>query len=292
MYKELTEKFNIILNRIIHCINEFIENNIKNPSLVESKLLLINNYIIDILSPTDALSSNIKILSQNKDNDKSISNSLISSSEYIKGNKTIIKYKNNNFIANQAKNNRVIYSYNYNDVISENKIDSYDNKYRITKIKRKLRNKDEKSRTKKLPNLQRLLELQKEVYLYEFQKNKEKENSYNDSKYLTKNNNSFKKRYISDLNEYKIINNNSKLIKHSISQCQIKNSENKIGKNNYDSIKLKYELYRKNQSFKKNNFIKYNFGEIKKSIKKEMDKIKGINLNYPLSFKKTKINNV
>ena len=291
MYKELTEKFNIILNRIIHCINEFIENNIKNPSLVESKLLLINNYIIDILSPTDALSSNIKILSQNKDNDKSISNSLISSSEYLKGNKTIIKYKNNNFIGNQAKNNPVIYSYNYSDVISENKIDSYDNKYRITKIKRKLRNKDEKSRTKKLPNLQRLLELQKEVYLYEFQKNKEKENSYNDSKYLTKNN-SFKKRYISDFNEFKIIKNNSKLIKHSMSQCQIKNKENKNGKNNYDSIKLKYELYRKNQSFKKNNFIKYNFGEIKKSIKKEIDKIKGIKLNYPLSFKKTKINNI
>ena len=291
MYKELTEKFNIIVNRIIHCINEFIENNIKNPSLVESKLLLINNYIIDILSPTDTLSSNIKILSQNKDNDKSISNSLISSSEYLKGNKTIIKYKNNNFIGNQAKNNRVIYSYNYNDVISENKIDSYDNKYRITKIKRKLRNKDEKSRTKKLPNLQRLLELQKEVYLYEFQKNKEKENSYNDSKYLTKNN-SFKKRYISDFNEFKIIKNNSKLIKHSMSQCQIKNKENKNGKNNYDSIKLKYELYRKNQSFKKNNFIKYNFGEIKKSIKKEIDKIKGIKLNYPLSFKKTKINNI
>ena len=46
MYEDLGYNFKDILKRIINCINEYIEKNINNPYLVESKLLLINNYVI------------------------------------------------------------------------------------------------------------------------------------------------------------------------------------------------------------------------------------------------------
>ena len=48
MYEDLCTKFKDILKRIINRINEFIDKNINNPNLVESKLLRINNFIIDI----------------------------------------------------------------------------------------------------------------------------------------------------------------------------------------------------------------------------------------------------
>ena len=50
MYEDLCTKFKDILKRIINRINEFIDKNINTPYLIESKLLLINNYIIDILN--------------------------------------------------------------------------------------------------------------------------------------------------------------------------------------------------------------------------------------------------
>ena len=61
-------------------------------------------------------------------------------------------------------------------------------------------------------------------------------------------------------------------------------------KYNFNDMKLKYELLRKKIFLKKNNFIKFDFGEIKKSIDKKMDKIKGIRLSSPSILKKAKLN--
>ena len=84
---------------------------------------------------------------------------------------------------------------------------------------------------------------------------------------------------------------NSKMIKHSMSQCKIIDVKDKSLNNekiNFDDMKLKYELFRKKKIMKRNNFIKFDFDEIKKSIEMKIDKIKGINLNLPLYIKKNK----
>ena len=96
-------------------------------------------------------------------------------------------------------------------------------------------------------------------------------------------------RSINNYNE-NINSNNIKNIKHSISQYEYKEKSLNVNKNNFDDMKLKYELLRKKKLLKMNNFIKFDFEEIKKSINKKMDQIKEINNNFPLKIRKTKNN--
>ena len=83
MIDEIPYKYKYIVNKIMNCIVQYISNNLSKNLLIESKLLLLNNYIIDIFNPTEAQLNtkiNIKI---NKDHapkillDKSVSSNII-----------------------------------------------------------------------------------------------------------------------------------------------------------------------------------------------------------------------
>ena len=287
MSSELYNKYKDILSRICNCINEYIKKNIKNPSLVESKLLSINNYIIDILYTPEELQN--LIINNPKENksipniyhEKSITNSnMISSREYEEKKKTIDNFRKRYFNNMKEKNEKIIYSYNDN-INSDLKLQL-----------RKLKNERKKNVIKELPYLKKLSKIQKELYLYELKKNKTKErNNSNNNKinYFTINN-TYKNRNLSNQN-MNLHSFNSKMIKHSMSQCEIIDVKDKSLNNEkiiFDDMKLKYELFRKKKIMKRNNFIKFDFDEIKKSIEMKIDKIKGINLNLSLYIKKNK----
>ena len=302
MYEDLCTKFKDILKRIINRINEFIDKNINNPNLVEYKLLRINNFIIDILNMCETSQSSF-IYNPNQDNSQSNLypekikfNPIISFRESEEKEKIINKFKRKYFNSIKEKNKKIIHSYNDFNINSDNKIELTRNKYKIIKLKRKLKDEHEKSKIKELSYLQRLLDLQKDLFLYELKRNKEKErnNSYNNNNmsYFTINNNNYNnKRNINNYNENNpLCSNNTAKIKHSMSQCNFNEKTERVKKNNFDDMKLKYELLRKKKILKRNNFIKFDFGEIKKSIDKKMDKIKGININFPLTIRKTKLN--
>ena len=301
MYEDLCTKFKDILKRIINRINEFIDKNINTPYLIESKLLLINNYIIDILNANDVSQSSF-IYSPNQDSSQSNFhfekikfNPLIGSQDYEEKQKIINKFKHKYFNSIKEKNEKIIHSYNDFNINSDNKIELTPNKFKIIKLKRKLKDEHEKNKLKELSYLQRLLDMQKDLYLYELKRNKENErnHSYNNNlNYFTINNYYYNnKRNINKINYNENLNtNNNKEIKHSMSQCDFKERSEIVKKNNFDDMKLKYELLRKKKILKRNSFIKFDFGEIKKSIDKKMDKIKGININFPLTIRKTKIN--
>ena len=299
MYQNLYLKFKDILKRIINRINEFIDININNPYLVESKLLLINNYIIDTLNTTDVSQSSF-IDIQNQDNSQyNLLNPLISSRGCEENKKILNKFKRKYFNSIKDKNEKAIHSYNDFNINSDNKKELTPNKYRIIKLKRKLEDEHEKSKIKELSYLQKLLDIKKDLILYEFKRNKDKERnrSYNNNlNYFTINNSNYnnnRNRNINiNINNYNenINSNNIKNIKHSISQYEYKERSLNVNKNNFDDMKLKYELLRKKKLLKMNNFIKFDFEEIKKSINKKMEQIKGINNNFPLKSRKTKNN--
>ena len=230
MYEDLYSKFKDMLKRIINRINEFIDKNINNPYLVESKLLLINNHIIDILNINDESQSSF-VCNQNQDNSQSNLNSekilinpLISSRCYDQKKKIINKFKRKYF-NNKEKNEKVIHSYNDYKINSDNKKELTPNKYKIIKLKRKLKNEQEKSKIKELSYLQRLLDLQKDLFLYELKTNKEKDvnHSYNNSlNYFTINNYNYNNNRNCNKNLH---SSNIQNIKHSLSQFEVKNLE-------------------------------------------------------------------
>ena len=292
MYEELSNKFKDILNRIILCINDYIEKNIHNPSLVESKLLLINNYTVDILNNSEIFSN---IANQNNSQqyliqDKNSLNQLISSRDYEEKKNSLNKFKRKYFKMIKENSEYVIHSYIDTKKDSKQKNESSIDKFKIIKLKRKLKDEQEKNKIKELSYLKRLLDVQKDLFLIENKKIKDKENRIRNSFDFTTINNSFKNRNINNYNSLTYLNN-TKNIKHSISQCEMNHSlNNNNEKYNFNDMKLKYELLRKKIFLKKNNFIKFDFREIKKSIDKKMDKIKGIRFSSPSILKKAKLN--
>ena len=292
MYEELSNKFKDILNRIILCINDYIEKNIHNPSLVESKLLLINNYTVDILNNSEIFSNttNQNNSQQYTIQDKNSLNQLISSRDYEEKKNSLNKFKRKYFKMIKENSEYVIHSYIDTKKDSKQKNESSIDKFKIIKLKRKLKDEQEKNKIKELSYLKRLLDVQKDLFLIENKKIKDKENRIRNSFDFTTINNSFKNRNINNYNSLTYLNN-TKNIKHSISQCEMNHSlNNNNEKYNFNDMKLKYELLRKKIFLKKNNFIKFDFREIKKSIDKKMDKIKGIRFSSPSILKKAKLN--
>ena len=292
MYEELSNKFKDILNRIILCINDYIEKNIHNPSLVESKLLLINNYTVDILNNSEIFSNttNQNNSQQYIIQDKNSLNQLISSRDYEEKKNSLNKFKRKYFKMIKENSEYVIHSYIDTKKDSKQKNESSIDKFKIIKLKRKLKDEQEKNKIKELSYLKRLLDVQKDLFLIENKKIKDKENRIRNSFDFTTINNSFKNRNINNYNSLTYLNN-TKNIKHSISQCEMNHRlNNNNEKYNFNDMKLKYELLRKKIFLKKNNFIKFDFREIKKSIDKKMDKIKGIRFSSPSILKKAKLN--
>ena len=284
---ELYNRFRVITKGIFNCMNEYIIKNINNPSLVESKLLLINNYIIDLLYTSEELQIN-SINNNNTINPENyMANSLKTSREFEEKSKILKKMEIKNINKKEDKNENIIYSYIDNNNFNK-KSEMSPKQIQIIKLKRKLKDEQTKNTIKELSYLQRLNDIQKELFLYELKNNKEKgkDNNNNKRNFITTNN-SFKKRNISKPN-IQFNSTKTKIMKHSISQYEIKDSTINYDKYNYDDMKLKFDLFRKRKILKRNNEMKYDFKEIKKSIEKKIDSIKGINLYLPFSFKKIK----
>lgn len=278
MYDEITFKFKEILNRIILCINNYIDKNLKNPNLVESKLLSINNYIIDILHKDTTHNScffNSRSDSQSDSFSEKMVNQKNNSREYDKKDMTLGRLKNKYFtnIKDQMEPKILGYMDN-NHNIKENQL-VLSNKYKIVNLKRNLQNNKEQKVVKEFSLLKRLSDLQKKLIIHEFKnKNKIRDRNHNGLNNFPLNNKSYNK----SKNNY-IINlypNNCKVIKQSLSQCKLKSNKNKINNdvNEIEDINKKYDFLKKKKILEINNAFKYDLGEIKKTLDRKMDKIK------------------
>jgi hypothetical protein len=166
MYGEIPYKYRYMLNKIINCIIEYIMKNLRNSLIVESKLLLINNYIIEIFTSHDILGKNSSILTKiNSTNslDKTSPNNKISlkydkNASFSKLNNIVLSLSDKNTIENTNQN------HNEQNII---KILPYKDKYKIIKLKKLLKNEQEKSAIKELSYLKRLSFFQEKLNFYE-----------------------------------------------------------------------------------------------------------------------------
>jgi len=166
MYGEIPYKYRYMLNKIINCIIEYIMKNLRNSLIVESKLLLINNYIIEIFTSHDILGKNSSILTKiNSTNslDKTSSNNIISlkydkNASFSKLNNIVLSLSDKNTIENTNQN------HNEQNIL---KILPYKDKYKIIKLKKLLKNEQEKSAIKELSYLKRISFFQEKLNFYE-----------------------------------------------------------------------------------------------------------------------------
>ena len=209
MNEEIPYKFKYMLNKIVNCIIEYIMKNISNYNLIESKLLLINNYILDLfhtpeISRNNFMNKKYKLLTHSSTfSDKTVS------PEYDK-NITLSKFSN--IFINIVKKDRDDSNDN-NKII---KLSPYRDSSKITKLKKLLKNEQEKSMIKELSYLKRLSYVQEKLNYYESKRNKnEKINNKNeiDNKSASSINFKEKKKIKSNLNNkfIKAINNLSHL---------------------------------------------------------------------------------
>ena len=222
MIDEIPYKYKYIVNKIMNCIVQYISNNLSKNLLIESKLLLLNNYIIDIFNPTEAQINtkiNIKI---NKDHapkillDKSVSSNIITS-----------KYDNK---VSFNKLRHLIFN-SGNQIIKENSPKSNNEKYKnkdkfkIIKLEKLLKCDSGKNKIKELPHLKGISLMQERRNFNDV--NKEIQDKPKNSIDIERKNNS----YIFDEEKLKAkINNNSISLKHNFDYFYLMNSpkNNKI----------------------------------------------------------------
>ena len=174
MYGEIPYKFKYMLNKIINCIMENILKYISNRLLVESKLILINNYIIDVFNSVE-ISKNNMLNNYSKNTPNNLSSKINSSFS-----KKIIfpKYENN---VTCSKLNNIYLNLSEKDTIENNGLNGkeinsinntpYKDKYKLNKLKILLKNEQEKSIMKELSYMKRLSFVQKKLEFYESKKN-------------------------------------------------------------------------------------------------------------------------
>ena len=187
MYGEIPYKFKYMLNKIIKCIMENILKYISNRLLVESKLILINNYIIDIFNSIEISKNSIL----NNYTPNNYSNNVNKSFS-----KKIIfpKYENN---VTCSKLSNVYLNLSEKDSVENNGLNGqekynmnifpYKDKYKLNKLKILLKNEQEKNIMKELSYLKRLSFVQKKLDFYESIKNNN-DKSKNASEMNNKNN--------------------------------------------------------------------------------------------------------
>ena len=260
MYEEIPYKFKYMLNKITNCIIKHIIKNLGNNLLIETKLILINNYIIDIFDTSEGSRNACINNSLNK-----INNSITFIDKSIPGKIVSTKYDNNisfsklsNVFINLDKK-ELNENLNQNSEEKNNyKVSPYKDKFKIIRLKKLLKNEQEKSAIKELSYLKKLSFVQEKLNYYETKKKtNDKARSFLDldNKHIsvkvdkeneikTKINNSSiyniklsNNDYITLINNFrnKKINffypNTTRVIKHSKSQIKILN-KNKKGKNN------------------------------------------------------------
>ena len=74
MYEGIPFKYKYILNKIIKCLLESISKNLNDKPILESKLLLINNYILDIFKDSDISRNKKKNINSHILNNKTFDN--------------------------------------------------------------------------------------------------------------------------------------------------------------------------------------------------------------------------
>lgn len=242
MLTEIPYKFKYMLNKIINCIIEFIMKNLKNDLLLESKLILINNYILEVFHTTE-ISGNI-----NTKSNKSIYNAknIIHGSFTPRYEKNISLPKFNNIFINISdKLKQENLSLSSNEKSNSRAISHFKDKNKIIKLKNLLKSEQEKSLIKELTYLKKLSFVQEKLNFYEAKNEiKDKANFLNGienknlSFRLIDENKKLKlkmnKSFINNLNNLTIMNSSknkkiniiknignskrSRIIKHSMSQ--------------------------------------------------------------------------
>ena len=294
MYGEIPYKFKYMLNKIINCIIGYIMKNLNNNLLVESKLILSNNYILEVFHSSEISKNNItnnQIYNRNNNilNDKGI----ITKNITPKFDNNINLSKFSNVFLNISEKGK---QDNINQYSKENKnfrpISPFKDKYKIIKLKKLLKNEQEKSLIKELSYLKRLTFVQEKLNYYELKNNSkdkmnfsnELENKSMSSRFIkeekkSKSKISNKMNYITLINscKNKKINlfkssynknnlNTTRIIKHSLSQPKINSNKEKTDENsflkssmiNLDKVKKSFELLKD-----KNNYIMTPFYNIK-----------------------------
>ena len=163
MNSEIPYKYKYMLNKIINCIIEYITNNLNNHNLIESKLLLINNYILDVIQNKE-LTRNIT--TKKKFKKISVSKTFRDKTVTPEYDKKITLSKFNNIFLN-IRNNDI----NPKGINNPKPISSYNEKYKINKLKNLLKDEQEKSMLMELAYLKKLSFVQEKLNYYESKSN-------------------------------------------------------------------------------------------------------------------------
>ena len=163
MNSEIPYKYKYMLNKIINCIIEYITNNLNNHNLIESKLLLINNYILDVVQNKE-LTRNIT--TKKKFKKISVSKTFRDKTVTPEYDKKINLSKFNNIFLNIRKND-----INPKEINNPKSISSYNEKYKINKLKNLLKDEQEKSMLMELAYLKKLSFVQEKLNYYESKSN-------------------------------------------------------------------------------------------------------------------------
>ena len=163
MNSEIPYKYKYMLNKIINCIIEYITNNLNNHNLIESKLLLINNYILDVIQNKE-LTRNIT--TKKKFKKISVSKTFRDKTVTPEYDKKITLSKFNNIFLNIRKND-----INPKEINNPKPISSYNEKYKINKLKNLLKDEQEKSMLMELAYLKKLSFVQEKLNYYESKSN-------------------------------------------------------------------------------------------------------------------------
>lgn len=269
MNSEIPYKYKYMLNKIINCIIEYITNNLNNHNLIESKLLLINNYILDVVQNKE-LTRNIT--SKKKFKKISVSKTFRDKTVTPEYDKKITLSKFNNIFLN-IRNNDI----NPKEINNPKPISSYNEKYKINKLKNLLKDEQEKSMLMELAYLKKLSFVQEKLNYYESKSNinNNLQQSTDDDKnifYILKVRENAKEKMINKLtkniNFITTMNNNknkkkkffendvfsfdSKNIKHSMSISRIKYKTKNLdkSKHSFSLEKLNELMNNKNSFFK------------------------------------------
>ncbi len=279
MFEEIPYKFQYMLNKILNCIIEYIIKNRKNSTMIESKLLLINNYILDIFhTPEISRNGFMNRKFQQMMNSSTFSDKTVSP-EHDK-NITLSKFTNIFFnIMQKGKDD--------SKEQIKTPISPYRDKNKIIKLKKLLKNEQEKSMIKELSYLKKLSFVQEKLNYYESKRNnieKKRRNNNNNSKesksisflQLKAEKNlraRISKNLINNLSYLTVINscknkklnffqnnvflNTSRIIKHPLNQNKIDDKE--VKKQNLNNQNSKINLSKEKKLLElikdKNNFI-------------------------------------
>lgn len=191
MYGEIPYKFKYMLNKIINCMMENILKHLSNRLLVESKLLLINNFVLDVFNSAEISKNNINNhYNQSTPFNNSVNKSFSKKIIFPKYDNNVACSKLSNVFLNIAEKDSA--ENNQLNVKEKNNVNifPYKDKYKVNKLKILLKNEQEKSMMKEISYLKRLSFIQKKLEFYESLKNNnEKSKNISD---ISNKNSSFK----------------------------------------------------------------------------------------------------